>query len=133
MSRLTIGGAAQRAGMRPSAVRFYERQGLVSSQRLANGYRIYDREALSALRFISRAKALGFSLAEIGEILAVRRNGVEPCGCVKAFIDRNLREVDARIRALSRLRRQLRGLAERPASATRSNEICPIIESEQQR
>jgi DNA-binding transcriptional MerR regulator len=85
---LTIGVVANRVGMRSSAVRFYERQGLVASRRLANGYRIYDGEALKALRFIGRAKALGFSLTEIGEILEVRRNGGEPCGCVKALIDR---------------------------------------------
>ncbi len=90
-NRLTIGAVAHHVGIRPSAVRFYERQGLVASERLANGYRVYDREALSALRFISRAKALGFSLTEIGEILEVKRNGVEPCGCVKALIERNLR------------------------------------------
>jgi DNA-binding transcriptional MerR regulator len=129
-NRLTIGVVAQRAGMRPSAVRFYERQGLVASRRLANGYRVYDREALNALRFIGRAKALGFSLTEIGEILEVRRNGVEPCGCVKALIDRNLQEIDARISALSRLRRQLRALADRPAGPSYAERICPIIEGE---
>lgn len=125
---LTIGVIAKRVGMRPSAVRFYERHGLLASGRLANGYRVYDREALSTLRFISRAKALGFSLAEIGEILEVRRNGVQPCGCVKTLIDRNLQEIDARISALSQLRRQLRALSKRQASSSKG--ICPIIEAE---
>jgi MerR family copper efflux transcriptional regulator len=67
VSRMTIGSVARRAGIRPSPVRFYERRGLLASERLANGYRVYDREALSALRFIVRAKALGFSLTEIAE------------------------------------------------------------------
>lgn len=120
---------AKRVGIRPSAVRFYERRGLVASRRLANGYRVYDREALSALRFISRAKALGFSLTEIGEILEVKRNGVEPCGCVKALIEQNLRDIDEKIGALSRLRRDLRALKQHQARP-RSEAICPIIEGE---
>lgn len=129
-NKLTIGTVARRIGIRPSAVRFYERQGLLASERLANGYRIYDREALSALRFISRAKALGFSLTEIGEILEVRRNGMEPCRRVKALIERNLRDIDEKIDALSRLRRQLRALMQRPARRSHSEGICPIIENE---
>ena len=129
-NRLTIGVVARRTGIRPSAVRFYERQGLVASERLANGYRVYDREALSALRFISRAKALGFSLTEIGEILEFKRSGMEPCGCVKALVDRNLREINAKIRALSRLRRQLQALGETPAGRSQTAGICPIIECE---
>jgi DNA-binding transcriptional MerR regulator len=127
-SRLTIGAVARRAGIRPSAVRFYERRGLVASERLANGYRVYNQAALSALRFIGRAKALGFSLTEIGEILEVKRNGMEPCGCVKALIERNLREIDDRIGALSRLRRDLRALTQHRARRTTSDGICPIIE-----
>ena len=129
-NRLTIGAVARRTGIRPSAVRFYERQRLVASTRLANGYRVYDREALSALRFISRAKALGFSLTEIGEILEVKRNGVEPCGCVKALIERNLRDIDEKIGALSRLRRDLRALKQHQTRRPRSEAICPIIEGE---
>ena len=129
-NRLTIGAVAHHVGIRPSAVRFYERQGLVASERLANGYRVYDREALSALRFISRAKALGFSLTEIGEILEANRNGVEPCGCVKALIERNLRDIDEKIGALSRLRRDLRALKQHQARRPRSEAICPIIEGE---
>ena len=87
---LTVGMVAKRIGIRPSAVRFYERQGLVASERLANGYRAYDREAIRVLSFISRAKALGFSLEEVREILAVRRRGAEPCACVTKLIERNL-------------------------------------------
>ena len=54
-AELTIGVVARRVGIRPSAVRFYERQGLIASERLANGYRCYDRDAVKVLGFISRA------------------------------------------------------------------------------
>lgn len=129
-NRLTVGTVARRIGIRPSAVRFYERQGLVASARLPNGYRVYDREALRALRFIDRAKALGFSLSEIREILDISRSGRKPCGCTKALIEHNLRDLDKRIRGLSRLRRKLRVLASSPSSPPYADVICPIIEAE---
>ena len=129
-ARLTIGVVAKRIGVRPSAVRFYERQGLVASERLANGYRSYDRDAVKVLSFISRAKALGFSLEEVREILAVRRTGTEPCARVTHMIERNLVGIDQRIAELSALRRQLRALTKSPARERRVEAICPILESD---
>jgi len=129
-AKLTIGVVAKRLGIRPSAVRFYERQGLVASERLANGYRTYDRDVVNVLSFISRAKALGFSLEEVREILAVRRTGTEPCARVTKMIDRNLAGIDQRIAELSALRRQLRALAKSPVRGQRTEAICPIIESD---
>ena len=130
VERLTVGRVAGRLGIRPSAVRYYERQGLIASERLANGYRAYDREAVEVLRFINRAKALGFSLGEVREILALRRGGTEPCACVTKMIERNLAVIDQRIGELSSLRRQLRRLSKSPAGTPRPQAICPIIESD---
>jgi len=96
-------------------VRFYERQGLVASERLANGYRTCDREAIDVLRFINRAKVLGFSLEEVREILTVRRTGTAPCTRVTKMIKCNLAAIDQRIAELSVLRRQPRPSAT-PAS-----------------
>jgi len=129
-TRPTIGVVAKRLGIRPSAVRFYERQGLVVSERLTNGYRTYDRDAVNVLSFISRAKALGFSLEEVREILAVRQRGTEPCARVTKMIERNLAGIDQRIAELSALRRQLRALAKSPVREKRLEAICPIIESD---
>ncbi len=116
--------------MRPSAVRFYERRGLITSERLANGYRAYDQQAVNVLRFIGRAKGLGFSLEEVREILAVRRKGSRPCDCVTRMIERNLASIDQRIAELSRLRRQLRALIKGTPRALRSEEIRAIIEND---
>ncbi len=127
---MTIGVVSKASGLRPSAVRFYEREGLVASGRLANGYRAYDRQAVSVLRFIGRAKELGFSLEEVREILAVRRRGREPCDCVTSMIKRNLASIDRRIAELSRLRRQLRALTKTPPREQRPEAICPIIEGD---
>ncbi len=127
--RTTIGTLARRMGVQPSAVRFYERQGLIASERLANGYRVYSQDAANALSFICRAKALGFSLDQIGEILEIRRQDAEPCDCVRSIIERNLADVDRKIGELSRLRRELKGLATRAAPSSRAATVCPIIET----
>jgi len=130
MSRtLTIGALARRIGVQPSAVRFYERQGLISPERLANGYRVYGQDAVNALSFICQAKALGFSLDQIREILEIRRRNAAPCACVKEMVERNLAEVERRIAELSHLRRELRGIAGRAAPASLPARVCPIIES----
>ncbi len=131
VERLTVGVLARHLGIRPSAVRFYERQGLITSERLANGYRAYDRDAIDALRFINRAKALGFSLTEVREILALHRGGTESCGCVTKMIEHNLASIDQKTAELSGLRRELRRLSKGPAGAHRRQAICPIIESNQ--
>lgn len=128
--KLTVGAVAKRVGIRPSAVRFYERQGLLAADRLANGYRAYGQEAVGALRFINCAKALGFSLDEIREILEVRRSGKAPCGCVAEMIERNLAVIDQRIAELSALRRQLRALNKSQPRPRSAEIICPIIESQ---
>lgn len=127
--RMTVGLIARRVGMQPSAVRFYERCGLITAGRLPNGYRVYGQDALTTLRFISRAKRFGFSLSEIKDILTVRRRGTQPCGCVKAMIEQHLEDIERRIRMLSRLKRELRALNAKPETALSPESICPIIES----
>ena len=126
---LTIGALARRMGLKPSAVRYYERQGLISPARQANGYRVYGPEAASALSFICRAKALGFSLDQIGEILEIRRRDAEPCKRVRNLIERNLMDVDRKVGELSRLRRELKALGAKTIPSSASGRVCPIIES----
>lgn len=131
---VTIGALASRMGVQTSAVRYYERQGLIVSERLGNGYRVYTQDAVNALRFICRAKALGFSLEQIGEILQIRRRDVQPCARVRGLIERNLADVDRKIGELSRLRRELKALASvsaQPASPAAAS-VCPIIETAKQ-
>jgi len=127
--RTTIGTLARQMGVQASAVRYYERQGLIASERLANGYRVYSQDAVNALSFICRAKALGFSLDQIAEILEIRRHDAEPCDCVRSIIERNLADVDRKIAALTRLRRELKDLATRAAPSASAASVCPIIEN----
>lgn len=70
MTELTIGQLAKKVGMRTSALRYYEEQGLLTPVSCTDsGYRLYDPEAENILRFIQRAQRLGFSLADIGLLL----------------------------------------------------------------
>ena len=75
MDTMTIGKLAKKAGISTDAVRFYERNGLIDKpERTASNYRVYPAEDASRLRFIKRAKSLGFSLAEIKELLTIKHD-----------------------------------------------------------
>src|SRR5713101_7840434 len=116
----TIGRIANRVGIRTSAIRYYESQGLLRCSRLPNGYRAYGDDALSTLRFIRRAQALGISLAEIKELLHLSGRGRQPCGRVRELTRDHLRDIDRKIRELTALRAQLQQLLSRKPSSRRA-------------
>jgi MerR family transcriptional regulator, copper efflux regulator len=71
MASMRISELAERTGVPPSTLRFYEKNGLLPADRTASGYRVYDDEALGRLAFIKAAKLLGLSLGEVSDLLAV--------------------------------------------------------------
>jgi Predicted transcriptional regulators len=125
MEPLKIGELARRAGVAVDTVRYYERTGLLPSpQRRPSGYRVYAPDAVARLRFIRRAKALGFSLEEIGELLAL--SGRRDVGAVRRAAAAKLALIETRIAEMRRVRDGLRQLVETcpgqgPADA------CPIL------
>lgn len=131
---MQIGELARQVGINIQTIRFYERKKLLPPpQRKASGYRVYNGEDLHRLRFIRQAKTLGFSLDEVREILAMRARGACPCGRVLKLAEQHLRDIQERIRQLTRFEREL-GLAvkrwkasEQPKLA--ANEFCGLIES----
>jgi DNA-binding transcriptional MerR regulator len=127
---LRIGEVAARTGLSVEALRFYERQGLLGRPgRTGSGYRAYDAAVLDRLAFIKRAQAVGFSLAEIKEILAMRAEGRSPCHHVRALARHKLTELDERLRALRRYRRELAELLrEWDERGAREGEFCGLIE-----
>jgi len=126
---LTIGNIARHVGVRPSAIRYYERQGIVRpAARGSNGYRIYDRDAVKMLLFLRRAQSLGITLKEIKPLLDLASQGQRPCAHVKHLTRNHLQQIDRQIRALQSLRKELRALLRRRAARPRANEVCPIIE-----
>jgi DNA-binding transcriptional MerR regulator len=73
MMRISV--VARRAGLHSSAIRYYEAHGLLRSRRLPSGYRVYDEEAIAALRFLRRAQGFGIALKEIKELLDLSSRG----------------------------------------------------------
>src|SRR5690606_23789083 len=102
---LTIGELAKRAGLRTSALRYYEREGLLEpAERTEAGYRLYAPEAEQTLRFIQRAQRLGFSLADIRALLPGR--DVSPEQVVRVAEDRFV-ELERQLTALRVMRHDL--------------------------
>jgi DNA-binding transcriptional MerR regulator len=129
-STRTVGKAAQAAGLTPKAVRLYEAKGLLpEAERTEAGYRTYTDDDITVLRFIGQAKTLGLSLAEIRDILDIRRGGTTPCRHVVRLLDQRIREVD---RTLTELRQLRRSLADTRATAQDrmqdGDAVCGIIE-----
>lgn len=128
-----IGELAERAGVETSAIRYYERIGLMPApDRSDSGYRNYGEEATARLAFIRAAQSVGLTLGEIREILAFRDRGEAPCPHVTALIERNAAELRTRIAALEAMRRDLERLARKARAASPTDladaSYCHIIE-----
>ena len=109
--KLFIGTLAERTGVSPDTIRYWEDEGVLPEpERSDAGYRLYGEAAVERLRFVRQAQALGLQLDEIAEILAlVAQRGVEPCAHVEARLRERLGQVNERIRELEALReRRLR-------------------------
>ena len=125
---MTRGVFALRAGIGLETVRYYERIGLLEEPaRTTSGYRVYGPEDLSRLMFIKRAKALGFSLEDIRELIALKVDKGCDCGDIARRAEYRLADVRQRIEGLQRVRKGLEELI----SSCRANpvkEVCPILE-----
>jgi len=126
MIRLTIGRLARAAGVHVETVRYYQRRGLIAvPPRPTGSVRHYPQTAVGQLRFIKRAQDIGFSLAEIKQLLRLQR--MPACRDARALAAAKLSAVEQRMAALERVRGALRRLVgECDAGGTRS---CPIIEA----
>lgn len=106
--QLYIGDLARQVGVNSGTIRYYEHIGLLpTAQRGANGYRVYEQADAVRLRLVRGARALGFTLDDINEILAFRERGEAPCLYVLHTIDQKIDEVERRIDDLKRLRDEL--------------------------
>jgi Hg(II)-responsive transcriptional regulator len=133
MKPLTIGDVARRAGVGVETVRFYERQGLLEEpQRRASGYRQYDDEAVAVLRFIRRAKELGFTLKEVKGLLALRLDASATRAEVRQQAGAKVADIEARIADLQRMRDVLLKLI-RKCHGDGAATGCPILEALQGR
>lgn len=126
--RLRIGAVAQGAGVNVQTLRYYERRGLLGPpDRTASGYRAYPSEAVRLVRFIKRAQDLGFTLTEIGDLIALRNAGRRRDN-VRALAEAKMREIDRKLVQLQAMRGALSSLVESCACGE-ARPSCPIIEA----
>ncbi|TCV94634.1 MerR family copper efflux transcriptional regulator [Luteibacter rhizovicinus] len=124
---LTIGRIASTVGVAIDTIRYYEREGLLPEpRRRASGYREYDIGAVARLRFIRRAKDLGFTLDEIRELLALSSDRAEGVSGVRERAQSRLDAIDARIVELQRVRGGLADLID-ACPGHGAPEECPIL------
>ena len=126
---LTIGKVADRGGVNVQTIRYYERRGLLPKPaRTASGYRKYSDEAIRRLRFIRQAQALGFSLAEIEELLSLRMQPGTTCADIRQRARQKIAAVNNKIEDLRRIKDALTKLAA-ACRGTGPTSECPILEA----
>ena len=108
METLRIGEVARLAGVGVETVRFYERRGIIPEPpRRRSGYREFPPETVTQIRFVRRAKELGFSLDEIGELLALRVDPRATRQDVRRHVQKKMHTVDQKIARLRDIRAAL--------------------------
>ncbi len=124
---MKIGELAKRCDVNIDTIRYYERQGLMPApDRLASGYRQYQTLDIARLRFVRRAKMLGFTLDEIQELLALSDHRDEDMGELKAAATAKLADIEVRLAELVRIRDGLQTLIEAcPGHGALAQ--CPIL------
>jgi MerR family transcriptional regulator, copper efflux regulator len=126
---LTIGQLAKESGVNLETVRFYERRGLLPKpNRSASGYRLFPRRYVGRIRFIKHAQALGFSLKEIQELLALRVAAGVTCAKVRSRAEDKISDIERRIRDLKTMKTALLKLATSCSGRGPVTE-CPILEA----
>jgi DNA-binding transcriptional MerR regulator len=129
-----VGSIAKKAGVGVQALHYYERIGLLPKPtRSEANYRLYSSDALRRVRFIKKAQTLGFTLAEIKQILDLKSHGRAPCRKVTELGEKHLQEIDARLSQLCAYRRAvIQSLTSwREKTAHRrdcAGEFCDLIE-----
>jgi MerR family mercuric resistance operon transcriptional regulator/MerR family gold-responsive transcriptional activator of gol and ges genes len=125
---LKIGQVAAEASVNVQTVRYYERVGMLPvPPRTAGGYRQYDADAVKRIRFIKHAQALGFSLREIRDLLALRVRHGAACATVERKARSKIALIDDKLRELARLRRTMEGLVA-SCHARKTTAECPVLE-----
>lgn len=124
---LNIGQAAKASGVTAKMIRHYEAIGLLpAARRTAAGYRVYGDAEVRVLQFIHRGRALGFSLEQIGNLLALWQDKARASADVRRLARAHIDELDRKIAELEAMKRTLASLADSCHGDARSD--CPILD-----
>lgn len=133
--QLTVGRLGKMTGLSAKSIRYYEREKLIPrANRSPAGYRLYPQSIVSRLRFIQKAKAIGFTLDEVRKMLELTRHGKSCCDQVYAWSEKRLSALDGQIRFLQELRERIIEFQKtwkekRHEIAFSEAEICTLIEN----
>jgi MerR family copper efflux transcriptional regulator len=123
----SIGKAAELSGVTPKMIRHYESLQLIpKAERTAGDYRVYTQADIHTLRFVRRARTLGFSIEEIGTLLSLWRNQRRTSEQVKRLAMKHVQELDTKIAELQSMRAALADLAKSCHGDSRPD--CPILD-----
>ena len=127
MQTMNIGRLAELAQVNIDTIRYYEKQRLLPpASRTASGYRQYSQSDLERLQFILRSKELGFTLAEIGELLSLTSDRQSDMRGVKRKAEQRLEQVEQKILELQRVKRGLKKLID-ACPGQGELKCCPIV------
>ena len=122
---MNIGEVAERSGIPPKTIRYYEDIGLVRPQRSGNGYRAFRETDLHKLAFLGRARALGFSIEDCRNLLGLYEDENRESAQVKAVAEEHLTAIDVKIAKLQSMRETLSHLVKSCHGDARPD--CPIL------
>ncbi len=134
MAERFIGELAAELGLNPRTLRYYEALSLLPAPtRTMSGYRVYDEDTVQRLAFITKAKSLGLTLKEIGQILTLREGGQLPCSSLQHLLKEHVERIDRKIAQLRALKADLSALLNgwhrTPKHNGKAGYICPRIEA----
>src|SRR6188768_362588 len=126
MKAMKIGEVAKLSGTGIETIRYYEREGLLlEPERRPSGYRQYDDSTVERLEYIRRAKELGFTLAEIRELLELSFTAHAGCDHIRQRAEAKVADIEGKIRNLQQMKRSLGKIIQR-CRAKNSTDDCPL-------
>ncbi len=129
MSDLTIGLLAKESGVRTDTIRYYEQLGIISPEARSNaGYRLYGTESVRTVKFIRRAKDLGFTLAEIKTLLTLKTSQSATCKDMLERTDSKIVEAKENMRHLNHMHDALKKLSNACPGGDMPLSECPILD-----